>query len=158
MKDFQTVLFLCTGNFYRSRFAEAWFNHHARRSGLQWRAESRGFRPHLATEDLSHCTAERLDHSGVPLDLTGPLPVKVSGEDLADASLVIALKQEEHHPMMLEAFPLRANRIRYWNVSDIDESPPAIALPRIEAEVERLVLHLSRGHALGVSRDVVVEF
>ena len=36
------VLFLCTGNYYRSRFAEVLFNHLARERGLRWRAESRG--------------------------------------------------------------------------------------------------------------------
>ena len=30
----RTVLFLCTGNFYRSRHAEAVFNHHAAASGI----------------------------------------------------------------------------------------------------------------------------
>ena len=36
------VLFLCTGNYYRSRFAEVLFNHVAGERGLGWRAESRG--------------------------------------------------------------------------------------------------------------------
>ncbi len=38
----QTVLFLCTGNYYRSRFAEHFFNHVAVREGLAWQADSRG--------------------------------------------------------------------------------------------------------------------
>jgi hypothetical protein len=38
----KTVLFLCTGNYYRSRFAEALFNSVAGRMGLPWRASSRG--------------------------------------------------------------------------------------------------------------------
>src|ERR671937_1888184 len=37
-----TVLFLCTGNYYRSRFAEVLFNSVAGRMGLPWRASSRG--------------------------------------------------------------------------------------------------------------------
>src|SRR5215831_4310176 len=37
----RTVLFLCTGNYYRSRFAEELFNHHALRAGLSWVARSR---------------------------------------------------------------------------------------------------------------------
>ena len=37
----QTVLFLCTGNYYRSRFAEELFNHRAARDGLSWVAQSR---------------------------------------------------------------------------------------------------------------------
>jgi hypothetical protein len=38
----KTVLFLCTGNYYRSRFAEELFNHHAKRDGLDCIAQSRG--------------------------------------------------------------------------------------------------------------------
>lgn len=37
----RTVLFLCTGNYYRSRFAEEIFNARAAALGLDWRAESR---------------------------------------------------------------------------------------------------------------------
>src|SRR6185312_8984112 len=36
------VLFLCTGNYYRSRYAEELFNHFAKIEGLDWRAFSRG--------------------------------------------------------------------------------------------------------------------
>jgi hypothetical protein len=38
----KTVIFLCTGNYYRSRFAEEFFNHHAERAGLHWIARWRG--------------------------------------------------------------------------------------------------------------------
>ena len=37
-----TVLFLCSGNYYRSRFAEHQFNAIADRDQLPWRADSRG--------------------------------------------------------------------------------------------------------------------
>ena len=38
----RTVLFLCTGNYYRSRFAEILFNSVAGKMGLAWQASSRG--------------------------------------------------------------------------------------------------------------------
>ncbi len=37
----KNVLFLCTGNYYRSRFAEILFNSVAGRMGLPWKATSR---------------------------------------------------------------------------------------------------------------------
>ena len=43
-KTFKTVVFVCTGNYYRSRFSEYLFNALAKKSGLQWRATSRGLR------------------------------------------------------------------------------------------------------------------
>jgi protein-tyrosine phosphatase len=41
-RQVSTVLFLCTGNYYHSRFAEILFNSVASRMGLPWRASSRG--------------------------------------------------------------------------------------------------------------------
>ncbi|HEX3600375.1 MAG TPA: hypothetical protein VHU84_09555, partial [Lacipirellulaceae bacterium] len=46
----QQVLFLCTGNYYRSRFAEIYFNWLAQQRGLAWSAESRG----LALDDCNN--------------------------------------------------------------------------------------------------------
>lgn len=158
MKDRQTLLFLCTGNFYRSRYAEAYFNHQARQLSLLWKAESRGFRPHLATEDLSHFTVKRLDEREIPLHHTGSKPQRVELEDLAEASLVVAMHATEHRPMIQSRFPEWLDRVRYWNVPDIDEISADVALPVIESEVDRLVRSLHSGHALGVCRDVLVEF
>jgi protein-tyrosine phosphatase len=42
MTTIRRVLFLCTGNYYRSRYAEELFNHIARAEGLGWRAFSCG--------------------------------------------------------------------------------------------------------------------
>ena len=41
-RQYKTVLFLCTGNYYRSRFAEILFNSVAGKMGLPWQASSRG--------------------------------------------------------------------------------------------------------------------
>src|SRR5256885_17038856 len=41
-RSLKTVLFLCTGNYYRSRFAEILFNSVAGKMGLPWQAASRG--------------------------------------------------------------------------------------------------------------------
>lgn len=158
MNDWQTVLFLCTGNFYRSRYAEAWFNYHAPRHSLLWRAESRGFRPHLEEVQLSPYAADRLVASAVPRLLTRRSPAPVTEADLADASLVVALHEPEHAPMMAERFPRWADRIRYWRVPDIDEVTPPVALRRIEEEVEALIRQLASGHALGRQRGVCAEF
>ncbi|MDF1824240.1 MAG: low molecular weight phosphatase family protein [Verrucomicrobiales bacterium] len=154
----QIVLFLCTGNFYRSRYAEALFNHHAALAGLNWKARSKGFRPHLATEDLSHWAAERLEEHHIPFSLTRAKPGKLCPLDLAESSLVIALYEPEHAPMVKEQFPQWIDRIRYWHVPDIDITTPAIALAKIEYEIDDLIRQLAAGHALGRHEDCVVEF
>ncbi len=158
MNDRQSVLFLCTGNFYRSRYAEAWFNYQAPRHGLLWRAGSRGFRPHIETLSLSHHVAERLSSQSVPRILTRREPGRVQESDLAEASLIVALYAQEHRPMMEDRFPRWTDRIRYWDVPDIDEASPAVALSRIESEVEGLIRQLRSGHALGARAGVRAEF
>lgn len=158
MNDWQTVLFLCTGNFYRSRYAEAWFNHLAARHGLHWRAESRGFRPHRCADSLSPHAAERLVAQAVARSLTRHEPELVNDLDLAESCMVVALYEKEHRPMMRDRFPRWSDRIRYWQVPDIDEVVPAEALSAIEIEVENLVRQLQSGHALGARTDVRVEF
>lgn len=144
----QTVLFLCTGNFYRSRYAEALFNHAAERDLPEWRAESRGFRPKDATEELSHYIRTRLHSRGIPQRCTREVPALVEERDLAGATRIVAMLESEHRPMMRERFPSYENRSCYWRVHDIDVSPPEDALPLIEKEVDRLVSCLKSGHAL----------
>jgi len=158
VKDHHTVLFLCTGNFYRSRYAEAWFNFHSPRSGLDWRAESRGFHRHLAPKPLSHHAPERLSACAIPSTLTNRFPERLRESDLTYASLVIAMLEEEHRPMMREQFPRWADRIRYWKIHDIDREAPGHVLPLIESEVETLIRQLLSGHAIRLSRNAAVEF
>jgi protein-tyrosine phosphatase len=62
--------------------------------------------------------------------------------DLAEASLVIALKELEHRPMIAARFNGWADRATYWHVHDVDQATPADALSEIETLVRQLVAHL----------------
>src|SRR5208337_4446668 len=100
--NLKTVVFICTGNFYRSRFAEYLFNALAKKRGLFWRATSRGLRAwKVAAHEgpISEFAAYRLTALDVPFDRMR-FPIQLSEVDLADADLVIALKKIEHHKIM----------------------------------------------------------
>ena len=136
------LLFVCTGNFYRSRHAEAFFNWHATRLDLPVRAFSRGLLTSLVADEptpISRDTERRLRELGIPLHLTGANPTQLRPEDLSRARRTIALKKDEHHAMMLQAHPEWADRIEYWTVHDIDYAHPDDALPQIEAKVLELI-------------------
>jgi protein-tyrosine phosphatase len=157
----ETVLFVCSGNFYRSRFAEALFNHQALMLRLGWRAESRGFSPHLATEDLSHYTRAALELRNIPLALTRRKPARLEAGDLDRASLVICVKEAEHRPLMVERFPDWADHVVFWQIHDIDVEPPGTALITLEQNVLELIDRLQcprRAAMTAPPRALALEF
>ena len=143
MNDLKTILFLCTGNYYRSRYAEALFNHRAPLAGLTgFIARSRG----LAIEfsnlvgPVSVHTREAVRRQGAILEERPPQSLTYG--DLRAAHLVVALKEAEHRPMIDRAFPGWSSRVVFWHVHDIDVALPDIALAEIEAHVDRLIAQL----------------
>ena len=139
--NLKTVVFICTGNFYRSRFSEYLFNALAKERGLFWRATSRGLRTWIVDKHegpISEFAAYRLTALDVPFD-RARFPIQLSELDLEDADLVVALKKDEHHEIMVEQFPAWADRITYWNVDDLDYATADEALPLCEACVKSLV-------------------
>jgi protein-tyrosine phosphatase len=135
------VLFICTGNYYRSRFAEAVFNHHAEVLGLPWRAFSRGLAIHLVPPEfvLSPQTREHLNARKMELRHTAPYRAQLSEEDLSLSDIIVALKDDEHRPMIRDMFPDWENRIIFWDVGDQPEVKPADGLGAIEKHVVALL-------------------
>lgn len=133
------VLFICSGNYYRSRFAEILFNYLATDIQLDWRAFSRGFKPGPHNPGkISPFTLEALDERAIPPGEIAE-PTQISEADLENAILSIALKEAEHRPFMEKDFPAWADRITYWHIDDVDYATPQEALPQIEQLVRELV-------------------
>ena len=141
----KTVIFICTANYYRSRFSEHLFNALAEAKGLRWRATSRGLRTWMADGygPIASFTVERLAARGIHLNGNIRFPISLSESDLENADLVVAVKEEEHRAMMTEQFPTWADRIEYWHVDDIDCATADEALPLCESCVEALVKRLA---------------
>lgn len=137
------VLFLCTGNYYRSRFAEVFFNWQAEQRHLAWRAWSRG----LALEPsnlgpMSPFTLERLRWHGIPTEPHLRRPLDTAVEDLACSQHVVAVKRDEHYPLLARRFPEWVERVEFWDVHDIDFAHPTDALPHLETQVLGLLARL----------------
>ncbi|HZQ06767.1 MAG TPA: low molecular weight phosphatase family protein [Anaerolineae bacterium] len=137
------ILFLCSGNYYRSRFAEILFNHLAAEQHLDWRADSRGIVAGASqyAGPISPFTVQALDARNISMDAHRD-PLQLSEEDLARADRVIALYEREHLPMMREYFPVWLNRIEYWHVPDLDEMSSDQALATIEQNIRDLIHQL----------------
>lgn len=138
----KTVLFLCTGNYYRSRFAEHLFNALAKERGLKWRAKSRG----LALEQgqwnvgpISRHAVLGLAQRGLDVSPDERFPQVVTDQDFTQAARIIALDDEEHAPIMGERFPQWAKKVEYWEVKDLLYALPDLALGQIEEKVHYLL-------------------
>jgi protein-tyrosine-phosphatase len=109
----KSVLFLCTGNYYRSRFAEVLFNSVAGKMGLPWRASSRG----LALERGVHnvgpmavAAVKALEARGLrAVPEFGRFPIRATEEDFEAAHWIVALK---------EAGELKASHTEYHTTWD----------------------------------------
>ncbi len=139
----RTVLFLCTGNYYRSRFAEGLFNHLASELGRKWRADSRGLAvgrtETLNVGPISAYTLEAFKQRSIPAPEPIRYPRVATSHDFAAADQVIALKEAEHRPLVRQHFPDWENLITYWHVHDLDEAPAHLSLAQIEKLVRALL-------------------
>jgi predicted translation initiation factor SUI1 len=142
----KTVLFLCTGNYYRSRFAEVLFNSVAVRMGLPWRASSRGLALERGVNNVGPMdvsAVQALEALGVgAAEAVARLPAQVVTDDLEGAALVVALKRAEHLPLLQVRFPAWAEKVEFWHV---DDAPDVLGL--IEREVMGLVARLLGGRS-----------
>jgi len=139
------VLFLCSANYYRSRFAEHLFNWLAPKRNLQWRADSRGLEVERWGDlgAISPFTVEALKDRGLSINGNSRRPQQLAIEDLTKSELVIALKESEHRAMMADLFPEWEDVVEYWHVHDLDCAEPEEALPILEKHVQDLVDRLA---------------
>jgi predicted translation initiation factor SUI1 len=140
----KNILFLCTGNYYRSRFAEIYFNSVAEKMGLAWRASSKG----LALErgvynvgPMAVSAIQALEALGVQApDDVRRFPAQVTVADFERAERIVALKKAEHLPLLQERFPEWIEKVEFWHV---DDAPEALSL--IEREIMSLVARILGG-------------
>src|SRR5207249_1140143 len=111
----KTVLFLCTGNYYRSRYAEVLFNSMAGKMNLPWMASSRGLALERGVHNVGPMAAsaiEVLEAAGLrAVPEFGRFPIQVTVDDFEAAHWIVALKEAEHLPLLQERFPAWAEKV-----------------------------------------------
>jgi len=144
----QRLLFLCTGNYYRSRFAEEYWNGRAEQESLAWHADSRALADPLGSGNPGTMSADalaELARLGIQARRAFRSPLSMRGEEFALYARVIALDRDEHRPMVLRSFPAHSERIQYWDIGDLWKEEPKSALGRLVRRLERLMLELRQG-------------
>jgi protein-tyrosine phosphatase len=139
------LLFLCTGNYYRSRFAELLFNALAPAHYLPWQAFSRGVALEKGVGNvgpMSPLAIHTLQAIGITSDGFTRYPMQVEEDDLQSAEIIIALQEAEHRPYLSARYPAWADRVEYWHVRDCVPTPVYDPLQEITSAVEQLIARL----------------
>ena len=150
----KTVLFLCTGNYYRSRFAEELFNHRATKAGVTWQAQSRALAVERGINNvgpLSPLAVWGLTARGLSAKGADRPPQQCVILDLQSADYIVALNEVEHRSLMRERFPNWESRIQYWEIGDVALVQPNEALALIDVQVEALLANF-RGRQAATAR------
>jgi len=140
------LLFLCTGNYYRSRFAELLFNALAAAHNLPWQAFSRGVALERGVGNvgpMSPLAIQTLQALGITSAGFARYPMQVQEDDLQGAEIIIALQEAEHRPYLSARYPAWVDRVEYWHVRDCAPTPAYDPLQEIRRAVQQLMARLS---------------
>ena len=140
------IIFLCTGNYYRSRFAEILFNSLISEAGLDWKADSRGLALEKGVNNsgpISKYALTALERRGIKLTLGAErYPLQVQEREFEEADLIIALKEAEHRRYLLERYPNWVDKVEYWDVTDRVPTAEYDPLKEIAREIKGLIQRL----------------
>ena len=141
-----TVLFLCTGNYYRSRFAELLFNALASLQHVPWQAFSRAVALEAGVRNagpMSPLVLQALHTLGITEAGLMRYPMQVQEDDLQAADRIIALHEAEHRPYLRARYPAWVEQVEYWHVRDGVPTPAYNPLQEIGHAVQQLLVRLS---------------
>lgn len=147
------ILFVCTGNYYRSRLAEILFNHYADLKELPLRAYSKGLEAYIKrnTGPISPHTLAYLDELNISWPEVIREPVQLKEEDFGRYLALIMMDEDEHKPMMAHYFPGLDGKVHYWQIKDVQFCAPGSVLPVLEDKVKLLVEELTKHYPVDSS-------
>ena len=134
------VLFVCTWNIHRSRFAEEVFNYLAKKSNDKHQAFSAGFR--FGSNSFRTIYYPALDNlkklNIVPLR-PNDFSKHIDDVDLFNYDRIICMDEGEHKPMVLANPNLQNDLFEYWNIIDEPKMKSELSLQKCYQKVENLL-------------------
>ena len=125
------ILFICTGNSYRSPLAEALIRkHHS-----NYEVESAGVHP---IDKIAEITQDQLEKSDA-LEYLKPVPDKISQRAMTEADRIVCM-MPRHSEFVKRNFDLNPMNIEVWNIEDPNhpDTDYERAFERIEEEVRQI--------------------
>jgi protein-tyrosine phosphatase len=140
------LLFVCTGNYYRSRFAEEYFNHLAKKRKLNWEASSKGLSQNMPSLNnpgpISIHTLEALQQRGIKGQGINRYPRPIEKADFTRFDHIIAMSEIEHRPMLEARYLAHCQRVEYFEIGDLPLEKPEDAMNKIAELIDGLVKNL----------------
>tara|TARA_Y100001970_G_scaffold49331_1_gene62484 strand:+ start:667 stop:1092 length:426 start_codon:yes stop_codon:yes gene_type:complete len=137
------VLFVCTANIHRSRFAEEVFNFLAKEKNSVHRAFSAG----LKVGDYSFRTIYYPALNNLKkLNITPLRPndysTHIDDVEIREYDRIICMDEYEHKPMVMANANLGDEIFEYWNIVDEPKVKSDISLPKCFQKVEDLLTEI----------------
>lgn len=138
------ILFVCTANIHRSRFAEEVFNHLAIQDNNEYRAFSAGLRVgDFSYREIYYPALEHLESFNIK-----PIRPKESSMHIDDVILedyykIICMDKNEHKPMVDANPKLSKYKFEYWEIVDIPKVESTVSLPMCYEKVVKLFKNIN---------------
>ena len=150
------VLFVCTWNIHRSRFAEEVFNYLAKKSNSKYQAFSAGFK--VGGYKFRTIYSPALDNlkkiNIVPLR-SNDFSKHIDDVDLSEYDRIICMDEVEHKPMVLANSSLQNNLFEYWNIIDEPKMKSELSLQKCYQKVENLLRDLDQQLFINVNTKLI---
>lgn len=137
------ILFICSGNYYRSRFAEEYFNYLAQQHNLEWLADSKGLSQNMPNPEnpgpISANALEALIERNIEGKGIDRYPQPFIKADFKKYHRFIAMSEVEHRPMLESRFKEYLDKVEFFEVGDLPLEEPKAAMQKIAALVDEIV-------------------
>ena len=138
------VLFVCTANIHRSRFAEEAFNYLCEIHNKNHHAFSAGLRVgDYSARKIYYPALKNLKAFNIVPLRPNDLSKHIKDVELEDYDKIICMDEIEHKPMV-DSDPQFSNyNFEYWNITDIPKVDSDVSLPMCYKKVENLFNEMS---------------
>ena len=134
------VLFVCTQNIHRSRFAEEVFNYLAKKSNSKHQAFSAGFRVgDYSFRTIYYPALDNLKKLNIAPLRPNDFSKHIDDVDLSEYDRIICMDEGEHKPKVLANPSLQNDLFEYWNIIDEPKVKSEISLPKCYQKVDNLL-------------------